>query len=181
MCGDFGGKMSRFFLVVVLAVVASFGNALGQSTGPTEEGADNACSALANIILVGLPGTAADVSNATKVCNAHPRRDECLHTKRFIERHGKTVPELTCGGASTAPAGQSAARRPAAAAESLEYKTSLAACGLIMNRSVNRPAPGNESDQVALCNESNEVCSMTKTYIASLYPPRLPPPGLTCE
>lgn len=173
--------MSRFLLVSVLAVLASIGNAIGQSSGPNEEVANNACLILAKAILMDTVPAANDVSNATRLCNAHPRRDECLHTKRYIEQHGKTVPGLTCGDASAAPAGQGAARRSAAAKQSLEYKVSEEACDLIANRSSNRPTPGNESDQISLCNENNEECRMIKTFIASLYPPRLPPPGLTCE
>jgi hypothetical protein len=161
-----------------LAVLASVGNAIARDDISKEELANTACKAAADLILNGLD---VDAAGPVEVCNAHPRREVCLSTKRFIEQHGKTAPKLNCEGASAAPANadDQPVDRPGAAPAVVDEATAELACAQVATGILTGVVQGNIRDSIALCNRhpNRQQCLDIKTFIELRGKVA---PGLTC-
>ncbi len=161
-----------------LATLALVGNAVARDDISKEELANTACKMAADRILVGLP---LDAAGAIEVCNAHPRREVCLRTKRFIEQHGKTAPKLTCEGASSAPANADnlPVNRPEAAPAVVDEATAALACAQVATGILTGVVQGNIREEIALCNRhpKRQECLDTKAFIETRGKVA---PGLTC-
>lgn len=164
--------MSRF-LLFILAAIAMVDNAVARDAMSTSVDAiaTNACAMLATKILTGVD--IGDMSKGTALCNAHPRRQECFNTQRFIAKYGKAAPELTCGGTSAPPAPPgSHAAHPGAADPAARDDVSTAidvlannACSMVATHILTGIVSDFAKD-TALCNAlRREECLNTKQLI----------------
>jgi hypothetical protein len=147
-----GGHMSRFHLHFAMAFIAVVPPGIAKGDGPADKTAAFACQTLAVSVLT---GSTALVANSVELCNVH---EQCLNTKRFIEQHRKTVPELTCASVATSP--PLTARQFEAIYEN--------ACAMASTEILTGVALGNRWDEIALCNEhpNKDSCRTAKAFIA---------------
>ncbi len=77
--------MTRFLYLLTLAAVASAGitrAAAAPKSPPDEDAASNACAMVSTEILTGMK--MGNLEDNIALCNAHPKKDGCLTTRRFI-------------------------------------------------------------------------------------------------
>jgi hypothetical protein len=188
--------ISRLLVFFVLAFVALAGAGIAQDATPPhpdEYQATNACHLLATTILAaGMPGHPSGIAQ----CNAHPRREECLNTKRYIEQNGKTVPDLTCAGAAAAgPTTRPDSSTPPVPAIAGAVRDSGMACIDLAIKFTTRDVTPTDADipaLVAACNNAKNPCVHTieeirrkprpKDWVAGRTTVSYPlPKGLDCN